>query len=167
MTRLLAGIGFALLAACSPQNTAQATIGADAVAVTETAAPTVHPESGLPIIPLTVISGTEKIGFRVEVAQTPQQQSRGLMFRTQLDDFAGMIFPYRVPQMLGFWMKNTPLPLDIIFIDEDRRIINIAAQTTPYSLDSVYSERPAMAVLEIAGGRAAQLGIKPGDKVEW
>ncbi len=167
MKRLLALFGMALLAACSPQNAAQATIGSDTITVTETAAPTVHPESGLTIIPLTVTSGTKKIGFRVEVAETPQQQSRGLMFRTELNDFAGMIFPYRAPQMLGFWMKNTPLPLDIIFIDEDRRIINIAAQTTPYSLDSVYSERPAMAVLEIAGGRAAALGIRPGDKVEW
>ena len=159
------GLLLALLcAACSPQTSANAS---QAIALKETAAPTVHPVSGLKIIPLTVYAGKEKIGFAVEVAATPQEQARGLMFRTELDDFAGMIFPYRSPQILGFWMKNTPLPLDIIFIDEDRRIINIAAQTTPYSLDSVYSERPAMAVLEIAGGRAAQLGIKPGDKVEW
>jgi uncharacterized protein len=137
------------------------------IAVTETAREKVHPVSGLPIVPLTVFAGKEKIGFAVEVAASPQEQARGLMFRTELNDFAGMIFPYKSPQILGFWMKNTPLPLDIIFIDEDGRIINIAAQTTPYSLDSVYSDRPAMAVLEIAGGRAAQLGIKPGDKVEW
>lgn len=167
MMRIFAGCVMLMLAACSPQNVAQATSNADPIAITVTAAPTVHPVSGLKIIPLTVYAGKEKIGFAVEVAASPQEQARGLMFRTELNDFAGMIFPYRSPQMLGFWMKNTPLPLDIIFIDEDRRIINIAAQTTPYSLDSVYSTGPAMAVLEIAGGRAAQLGIKPGDRVEW
>ena len=159
------GLLLALLCmACSPQTSASSS---QPIAVTETAREKVHPVSGLPIIPLTVHSGKEKIGFAVEVASTPQEQARGLMFRTELNEFAGMIFPYKSPQILGFWMKNTPLPLDIIFIDEDGRIINIAAETTPYSLDSVYSERPAMAVLEIAGGRAAELGIKPGDKVAW
>jgi uncharacterized protein len=150
----------ALCLACSPQGQA-------GTAPAAAAAAKVHPVSGLEVIPLTVISGSKRHAFSVEVAATGPQQSRGLMFRTELAGNEGMIFPYKVPQMLGFWMKNTPLPLDIIFIDEDGRIINIAAETTPYSLDSVYSERPAMAVLELAGGRAAELGIKPGDKVEW
>lgn len=150
----------ALCLACSPQGQAETAIPAS-----ETKA--VHPVSGLEVIPLAVISGTRRHAFKVEVAATGPQQARGLMFRTELPPDEGMIFPYKFPQILGFWMKNTPLPLDIIFIDEDGRIINIAAQTTPYSLESVYSERPAKAVLEIAGGRAAELGIKPGDKVEW
>lgn len=169
MTR--APIGLAalaiMLAACSPQNAAQASLSREAAPAPAATAPGVHPESGLKVIPLTVTAAGKRTAFSVEVAETPQQQSRGLMFRTELGPNAGMLFPYRAPQILGFWMKNTPLPLDIIFIDEDRRVINIAAQTTPYSLESVYSTGPAMAVLEIAGGRAAQLGIRAGDKVEW
>ena len=77
-----------------------------------------------------------------------------------------MIFP-RQGDVASFWMKNTPLPLDIIFIGQDRKIINIAAQTTPYSLDSVSALGPTSAVLEIPGGRAAELGIGPGDAVAW
>lgn len=150
----------ALCLACSPQGQAETAVPAGEAKV-------VHPVSGLEVIPLAVTSGAKRHAFKVEVAATGPEQSRGLMFRTELGPDEGMIFPYQFPQILGFWMKNTPLPLDIIFIDEDRRIINIAAQTTPYSLESVYSDRPAMAVLEIPGGRAAQLGIKPGDKVEW
>ena len=150
----------ALCLACSPQGQAETAIPASQAKVA-------HPVSGLEVIPLTVTSGAKRHAFRVEVAASGPEQSRGLMFRTELPPNEGMIFPYKAPQILGFWMKNTPLPLDIIFIDEDGRIINIAAETTPYSLDSVYSDRPAMAVLEIAGGHAAELGIKPGDKVEW
>lgn len=155
------GLSLALLClACSPQGQAET-----AAPASQTSAR--HPVSGLEVIPLTVTSGNRKHAFRVEVAASGPEQSRGLMFRTELPPNEGMIFPYKSPQILGFWMKNTPLPLDIIFIDEDGRIINIAAETTPYSLDSVYSTGPAMAVLELAGGRAAQLGIKPGDKVAW
>lgn len=150
----------ALCMACSPQGQAETSTGVGQ-------AKSVHPVSGLEVIPLTVTSGAKRHAFKVEVAANGQEQARGLMFRTELPPGEGMIFPYQSPQILGFWMKNTPLPLDIIFIDEDGRIINIAARTTPYSLDSVYSDRPAMAVLEIAGGRAAELGIKPGDKVAW
>jgi len=88
------------------------------------------------------------------------------MFRTQLGPDEAMIFP-RQGDVASFWMKNTPLPLDIIFIGQDRKIINIAAQTTPYSLDSVSALGPTSAVLEIPGGRAAELGIGPGDAVAW
>ncbi|MFN4113163.1 MAG: DUF192 domain-containing protein [Sphingomonadaceae bacterium] len=150
----------ALCLACSPQGQAETTAAVSS-------ATAVHPVSGLKVIPLAVASGSKRHAFTVELAETLPQQQRGLMFRTELGPDEGMIFPYRYPQILGFWMKNTPLPLDIIFIDEDRRIINIAARTTPYSLDSVYSERPAIAVLELIGGRAEELGIRPGDKVEW
>src|SRR3546814_4402450 len=89
------------------------------------------------------------------------------MFRTDIGADEGMLFPSREPMVRSFWMKNTPLSLDIIFIGPDRRIINIAANTTPYSLDSVVSDGPAVAVLELVGGRAAELGIGPGDKVDW
>lgn len=149
-----------LCLACSPQGSAETAPVAEEAQMT-------HRVSGLRVIPLSVSSGSKRHDFAVEVADTGPTQQRGLMFRTELGPNEGMVFPYPVPQQLGFWMKNTPLPLDIIFIDQDRRIINIAAQTTPYSLESVYSDGPAIAVLEIPGGRAAELGIKPGDTVSW
>ena len=156
----------AALVACSPQTQAESP-NDQPITITETKAPDVHPVSGLAVIPLTVQTGDEKIGFRVEVADTPQAQARGLMFRTELGDFEGMIFPYAGTTAQSFWMKNTPLPLDIIFIGPDRKISNIAAMTTPYSLESVYSVGPVLGVLELGGGRAAELGIEPGDTVEW
>ena len=78
-----------------------------------------------------------------------------------------MIFPFEPARDASFWMKNTLIPLDMIFIRQDGSIANIAADTVPLSLDPVRSEGPVKAVLEIAGGRAAELGIKPGDKVNW
>jgi hypothetical protein len=89
------------------------------------------------------------------------------MYRTELGDFEGMIFPSAAPEPRSFWMKNTPLSLDIIFVGPDGRITNIAANTVPYSLDPVSSTGLASAVLELRAGRAAALGIKPGDKVEY
>ncbi|MFZ1741474.1 MAG: DUF192 domain-containing protein [Pontixanthobacter sp.] len=145
--------------ACSPQQ-AREIIPAEPVQ-------SVHPVSGLKIVPLTVTSGKQRHAFDVEVAQTLQDQAKGLMFRTELAPDEGMIFPRNPPDMASFWMKNTPLPLDIIFVGVDNRIINIAAETVPYSLDPVASADIAGAVLEIPGGRAAELGIKPGDLVEW
>lgn len=158
--------GLALLVACSPQTQAEPR-GDQASTIAETAAPNVHPVSGLAIIPLLVTSDGERIGFRVEVADTREAQARGLMFRTELGDFEGMIFPYDGTRAQGFWMKNTPIPLDIIFVGPDRRISNIAAMTEPYSLESVYSVGPVLGVLELRGGRAGELGIEPGDLVEW
>lgn len=89
------------------------------------------------------------------------------MFRTELADDKGMIFPFADARMAGFWMKNTVIPLDIIFIRADGKIENIAANTTPYSTDPVELTAPVAAVLELRGGLTAELGIKPGDSVHW
>ena len=78
-----------------------------------------------------------------------------------------MIFPMDPPRQATFWMKNTVLSLDLVFIGPDRRILNIAARAVPYSLDVLPSAGPAAAVLELNAGRAAELGIAPGDKVDW
>ncbi|MAS85487.1 MAG: hypothetical protein CL953_06450 [Erythrobacteraceae bacterium] len=150
------------LAACSPQT---GTESGAAAASADTATNT-HPVSGLKVIPVTVETGDGQHVFRSEVAQSAAEQAKGLMFRTELGPDEGMIFP-RQGDVASFWMKNTPLPLDIIFVGKDRRIINIAAQTTPYSLESVSALGPTSAVFEIPGGRAAELGIEPGDRVEW
>ena len=89
------------------------------------------------------------------------------MYRKSLGPAEGMIFPYDPPQDVGFWMKNTLIPLDMIFIRADGTIARIAANTVPHSLEPNVSGEPVAAVLEIRGGRAAELGIKPGDRVEW
>lgn len=151
----------ALLIACSPQPAAEASPAAEA----NTAG--VHPVSGLKVIPLTVTGRGGMHKFRVEVADTPEAQRKGLMFRTELPDGEGMIFPYDGTTAQSFWMKNTPLPLDIIYVGPDGRISNIAAMAEPYSLEPVYSVGPVLGVLELRGGLAAELGIEPGDKVEW
>jgi uncharacterized membrane protein (UPF0127 family) len=127
----------------------------------------VHPVSGLKVIDLVVERGGKRIPFKVELADTPEAQARGLMFRDALGDFEGMIFPSDTPAPRSFWMKNTPLSLDIIFIGPDGRIINIAADTVPYSLESVRSVGPASGVLELRAGRAKALGIVPGDRVVY
>lgn len=162
---LLAG----LLAACSPGQSATASAQgpAAAAAVAASSAETRHPTSGLKVIDLAVDRGGKMIAFKVELADTPEAQARGLMFRTALGDFEGMIFPSAVPEPRSFWMKNTPLSLDIIFIGTDGRILNIAANTVPYSTESVSSEGIASAVLELRAGRAAALGIVPGDRVSY
>jgi uncharacterized membrane protein (UPF0127 family) len=117
-------------------------------------------------VPLTIRSGTKEHRFTVEVAETDKQQEIGLMFRRSLAPDRGMIFPYRPAQPVAFWMKNTLIPLDIIFIREDGRISSIA-RAEPLSLEPVPSSEPVVAVLEIAAGRSAELGIKAGDVVSW
>jgi uncharacterized membrane protein (UPF0127 family) len=132
-----------------------------------TAAAAVHPLSGLPVIPVTVRSSNGAHAFRAEVAKSPAEQARGLMFRTAMGADEGMIFIRQPPDVASFWMRNTVIPLDIIYIGTDRRILNIAANAVPYDETPRPSFGIAGAVLELNGGRAAQLGIKPGDKVEW
>lgn len=123
-------------------------------------------QTGLKQVPLTIRSANGEHRFTVEVAATPEEQARGLMFRRSLGPDQGMIFPYSPAQEVGFWMKNTLIPLDMIFIRSDGTIIRIAT-AQPHSLDPVRSGEPVAAVLEIAGGRAAELGIGEGDIVSW
>ena len=103
----------------------------------------------------------------VEVADDGAERAKGLMFRQKLDTAAGMLFVYESPRRAQFWMKNTLIPLDLIFIREDGSIARIAENAVPLSLDPIPSLEPVSAVLEIAGGRSAELGIKAGDKVSW
>jgi uncharacterized protein len=136
-------------------------------ATTNSEAPLERSPAGFEQVPLTIHSGTGKHRFTVEVARTPEQQSQGLMFRQSLGAQQGMIFPRDPPGDASFWMKNTLIPLDIIFIRPDGTVARIADNTVPMSLDPIPSLEPVGAVLEIAGGQAAKLGIKPNDKVSW
>jgi len=96
-----------------------------------------------------------------------EQQEKGLMFRTTMAPDEGMLFPSDTAELRSFWMKNTVIPLDIVFIGPDHLISNIAANAVPYSLEPITSAGPAIAVLELNGGRASQLGIVPGARVNW
>jgi uncharacterized membrane protein (UPF0127 family) len=118
-------------------------------------------------VPLIIHSASGEHRFTVEVAGTPEQQERGLMFRTSLAGDRGMIFPYDPPQEASFWMKNTLIPLDMVFIGADGRVVRVAANATPMSLDPIPSGAPVSGVLELRGGRAAELGIRKGDLVTW
>jgi uncharacterized membrane protein (UPF0127 family) len=117
-------------------------------------------------VPLTIRSKNGVHRFTVEVAATPEQQARGLMFRKSIAGNRGMIFPYDPPQDVSFWMRNTLIPLDIIFIRADGTIVRI---TKAKALDEtpLPAGEPVGAVLEIRSGRAAELGIKEGDVASW
>lgn len=164
--RMLLTVPAALvLAACSPVDAGAESPAAPASAQSD--AKQLHPVSGLEIIDVTVDTGEKRITFRTELAASVEAQTRGLMFRNELGDDEAMLFPSPQPQPRSFWMRNTPISLDIIFVGTDGRITNIAERTEPYSLESLPSEGLASAVLEIRGGLSEELGIEPGDAVEY
>ena len=118
-------------------------------------------------LPLKIRTAIGVCRFTVEVARTPQEQELGLSFRQALHPEMGMIFPQPRPRVISLWMKDVLIPLDIIFIRPDATITRVAANRTPLSLDPVSSGEQVDAVLEIAGGRASELGIAAGDQVDW
>ena len=115
---------------------------------------------------LVIVTDEAKHPFRVELARTAAERSQGLMYRRNLAADRGMLFLYPVPQPVGMWMKNTYIPLDMLFIADDGRISHIAANTTPHSEATISSNGPARAVLELNAGTAERLGIEVGDRVE-
>lgn len=123
-------------------------------------------ESGT-TIPVTIAAAGKAHVFNVEVARTDEEQDRGLMFRTSLPEGGGMIFPFKKPRIGSFWMKNTLIPLDMFFIRADGSIDRIAENTIPESLEPVVSGGEVSAVLELAGGTAAKLGIDETAKITW
>ncbi|MFW5835102.1 MAG: DUF192 domain-containing protein [Pseudomonadota bacterium] len=116
-------------------------------------------------VPLVVTSATGEHLFRVEVARTPEETAQGLMFREQMDLDAGMLFLFEPPRRVSFWMKNTLIPLDMIFADTGGRIVGIEADAEPGSLEPRGPDAVVRAVLEINGGLAEQLGIRVGDEI--
>jgi uncharacterized membrane protein (UPF0127 family) len=117
-------------------------------------------------VPLTIRSASGTHAFTVEIAASPEQQEHGLMFYRSLAADQGMIFPYDPPQNVAFWMKNTLIPLDMLFIRADGSIARIVT-AKPLDLTAIPGGEPVAAVLELRGGRAAELGIREGDVVEW
>ncbi len=148
----------ALLASCGadpPSNQAEPAIA------TRTA------PSGLDLATLRIEGRGRSHVFTVEVARTAEQQEQGLMNRPALAPDAGMLFPFDPPRPASFWMRNTLIPLDMIFIRPDGTIARIAANTVPMSEAPVAIAEPMTAVLELRGGRAAELGVREGDRVSW
>ncbi|HEY1707678.1 MAG TPA: DUF192 domain-containing protein [Rhizomicrobium sp.] len=119
----------------------------------------------LPVEKLTIDTAKGPHGFTVEIAADDASRDRGLMFRKKLAPNAGMIFDFHQPMMVAFWMKDTPLSLDMLFVKEDGTISTIAAHAVPFSTAQIQSVEPVRAVIELNAGRAAELGIAPGDRV--
>jgi hypothetical protein len=157
-----------LLSACQPEQVeSNGSSPADAGAAEASPQAKVSDISGLPLIPLEIRSGGKTHSFTVEVASTEDEQAYGLMNRTRLGPDQGMVFPFSPPRPASFWMKNTLIPLDMIFVRADGSVARIAAMTTPHSLTPVGVGEPVIAVLEVAGGRAAELGIGTDARVSW
>jgi len=116
-------------------------------------------------IPITVQTTSKDLVFTAEIAATSREQQIGLMNRTSLPAGKGMIFPHDPPKEANFWMKNTLIPLDLLFIGPDRRIIRIAHEAEPKSLSPIHSGGTVISVIEIQGGLSRELGIHEGDKV--
>jgi uncharacterized membrane protein (UPF0127 family) len=147
-------LALALLAACSPAR--------------QSATPANRSDETAPVtLPLVIHSARGAHRFDVEVARTPDQQAQGLMFRKSLPDDGGMLFPMDPPRTASFWMKDTLIPLDMLFIHTDGSIAFLKAQAQPYDRTPVSAGVPVAAVLELRGGRAADLGIAQGDRVSW
>ncbi len=104
--------------------------------------------------------------FAVEIADTPESRAKGLMNRTRMDPRHGMLFNFKRPQQVSMWMRNTPLPLDMLFVDQRGTIVHVEYRAEPHSTNPRGPQKPVLGVVELVGGTAHALGIAPGDTVE-
>lgn len=114
---------------------------------------------------LDIVTSRGPVRFKVQVADTPATRDKGFMFRMSLPPDEGMLFDFKRPQRVAFWMKNTFIPLDLIFIGADGRVVSIARNAQPHDETPIPGNGMILGVLEIPGGRAAQIGVLPGDRV--
>ena len=124
-----------------------------------------EPLDAFPHSGLEIETGGKQLKFDVWIADTTPRRAQGLMFVKSLAPLRGMLFVYPQPRVVSMWMKNTLIPLDMLFVAGDGRIIRIAQRTQPHSLEQITSMGPVVAVIEIAGGEAARLGIVTGARV--
>ncbi len=115
--------------------------------------------------PLTIETSNGRHDFTVELALTSGQQAQGLMFRQEMAADAGMLFVHPRPRLLTMWMRNTLIPLDMVFAGPDGRVTHVVERTIPLSEKTISSRVPAKAVLELNAGTVARLGIRPGDRL--
>lgn len=144
---VLGGLVAMLLFAMSPQAAAQ-------------------PQPTLPQSDLVIRTEKGQQKFKVELADNDATRARGMMYRTSMAPDAGMLFDFKQEQMASFWMRNTLIPLDMLFIKADGTILNIHQRAIPRDETGINSIGPVRAVLELNGGTASRLGIKAGDRVE-
>lgn len=123
------------------------------------------PNSGLATTAATFVTAKGRKAYTLELAASPAEQECGLMYRKTMPRDVGMIFPFDPPRPATFWMENTVLPLDLVFVAPDNRVLSIA-QGKPFSRDILDSRGVAAAVIELNVGEAKRIGLKPGDKVE-
>jgi uncharacterized protein len=133
-----------------------------AITVTASAEPA---STSFQVSRLAIAASDGRFEFEVELAMTPAERTRGLMFRESLADDRGMLFDFGVAQPVSMWMRNTYIPLDMLFIRADGRISQIAENAEPLSDRVIASNEPVRAVLELRGGITSQLGIRPGDRI--
>lgn len=124
-----------------------------------------EPLQRFPVAEVQIEAASGSHRFRVWIARTPRHRAQGLMHVHTLDADRGMLFVFPAPLFASFWMKNTYVSLDMLFVRADGRIVNIAANTRPHSTEPQLAIEPVSAVLELAGGTAARLGIAAGDRL--
>lgn len=123
------------------------------------------PSKGLKTQPTTLVTASGRHRYSLEIAASPEEQSCGMMYRKSMKPMTGMVFPFSQPRPATFWMENTDLPLDLIFVAPDNRVLSIASGK-PYSRDLIDSNGVTAAVIELRAGEAKRIGLKPGDRVE-
>jgi uncharacterized membrane protein (UPF0127 family) len=156
-----------LAAKQSPLSIFWAVLGLFVVAGCQAQTPKLLDLDSFPKAQLEIRSAKDTHRFEIWIAETPSQQQQGLMFVRDLPEDRGMLFVAQPPRAFNMWMKNTFIPLDMIFIGADGRITSIAERTTPHSLDIVSSGVAVGAILELKGGEAARRALRPGDRVTW
>lgn len=177
--KLIAFAALVALAACTPpaKPDAAPAVQPAPVAAAPAAAPAPRPAAQIPADappepvpgrrePMTIVTAGGPKVLQVEIADSDPERTKGLMFRRSMAPDDGMLFDFQAEKPLYFWMKNTYIPLDMLFMAKDGTIIAIAANTTPLSEEPVGPGAPSLAVLELNAGRAAELGIHPGDKAQ-
>lgn len=123
-------------------------------------------EQGLPVTDLKIQTGIGSSSFTVEVAATPESRRKGLMHRESLEPDHGMLFDFGVPpHVVHFWMKNTPLPLDMIFVNPAGQVVHVHENAVPFSENRISSQQPVRVVLEFEAGTVQRHGIRVGDQV--
>jgi uncharacterized protein len=125
------------------------------------------PRAALEVVQRDADGAPREFRFDVWVADTPERGEQGLMFVRDLPAGRGMIFPFPKPRVVTFWMKNTYIELDMLFIAAGGRVVKIIDRAPPLRLDLLSSQVPVAAVLELRGGEAGLLGLKVGDRVSW
>ncbi len=123
------------------------------------------PNKGLAVRKTTLVTAKGSFTYRLEVARTSAQQACGMMFRESMAPMTGMAFPMQPPRETGFWMENTIVPLDIIFVSPAGRVLNVR-RGQPYSRDVLASAGVTAEVIELSAGEAERIGLKPGDRVK-